>query len=249
MGRHGWLYQNGALAEYTLAEPNGLVRLPEGVTPAQAAALGTVGLTAYQSLEPYIKPNDRVFINGGSGGVGTCTIQIAKLLGASHVTVSCSAANAQLCRDLGADDVVDYRNLNLIDELKKRTSSEEAFFDHIVDNTSVVSQLYEASTHYLKEGGVFVQVAATADSLAGFWSMITRYVRSSWLGGMKRPWNVMLAKNDPKALRRLAEWVQGGKLKVVIDTEYSFSQVEQAFLRLKTGRARGKIVVHVTEDN
>jgi NADPH:quinone reductase-like Zn-dependent oxidoreductase len=103
----------------------GVVAVPEGVELRDASTLGIAGLTAWQTLAPFVvkgKPaggyegaaaGSKVFINGGSGGVGTFQIQLAKLLGC-HVTVSCSGANAEFCRKLGADEVIDYRTENLV---------------------------------------------------------------------------------------------------------------------------------------
>ena len=82
--------------------------LPEGVEPDHAAAVGTAATTAFQSLLPgVVKPGSKVFINGGSGGVGTFRIRFAKTLGA-EVTVTCSTGNVDLCKSLGADEVLDY---------------------------------------------------------------------------------------------------------------------------------------------
>lgn len=97
----------GTLAEYTIATRNGCFPLPEGVSPEDGACIGTAGITAYLSIASFVKAGDRVFINGGSGGVGVFTIQIAKILGC-YVVTSCSSKNIALCKSLGADEVVPY---------------------------------------------------------------------------------------------------------------------------------------------
>ncbi len=115
----------GALGEYVVATLAGLARAPEGVSLEQACCVGTAAVTALQCIAPHVRggggerrrrrlsgrdrdrDRDRVFINGGSGGTGTFGIQIAKALGC-WVAASCSAANADLCRALGADEVIDY---------------------------------------------------------------------------------------------------------------------------------------------
>tara|TARA_R110002003_G_scaffold502_3_gene20072 strand:- start:900 stop:1541 length:642 start_codon:yes stop_codon:yes gene_type:complete len=81
--------QFGTLGEYIIGSRAGTVPLPEGITVEDAATLGVCGLVTYQCLVPNVKPGDRVFINGGSGGTGTFAIQIAKALGC-HVTTTCS---------------------------------------------------------------------------------------------------------------------------------------------------------------
>ena len=89
----------GTLAECIVTKQDGAVPLPEGIDPDHGAAIGTAGITAYQSIVPFAKAGDKIFINGGSGGTGTFGIQIAKAIGC-HVTTSCSTPNVQFCKDL-----------------------------------------------------------------------------------------------------------------------------------------------------
>ncbi|TQS32858.1 hypothetical protein Golomagni_06814, partial [Golovinomyces magnicellulatus] len=108
----------GALAEYVVASHDGYAVLAKDTDLAAAAGIVTVGLTAYQTIHPYVKAGDKIFINGGSGGVGTVSIQIAKLLGC-HVTVSCSTPKVQLCKDLGADEIIDYKKTDVLTALQE----------------------------------------------------------------------------------------------------------------------------------
>ena len=81
--------QFGTLGEYIIGSKAGTVPLPDGISVEEAATLGVCGLVTYQCLAPNVKPGDRVFINGGSGGTGTFAIQIAKALGC-YVSTTCS---------------------------------------------------------------------------------------------------------------------------------------------------------------
>jgi NADPH:quinone reductase-like Zn-dependent oxidoreductase len=81
--------QFGTLGEYVIGSRAGTVPLPDGVSAEHAATLGVCGLVTYQCLAPNVKPRDKVFINGGSGGTGSFAVQIAKALGC-HVTTTCS---------------------------------------------------------------------------------------------------------------------------------------------------------------
>lgn len=86
----------GALAEYVVVKGRkNVAPIPSGVKPSDAAALGVVALTAYQAIVPFVTGGDKIFINGGSGGVGTFGIQIAKAIGC-YVTVTCSGPNVEL---------------------------------------------------------------------------------------------------------------------------------------------------------
>jgi NADPH:quinone reductase-like Zn-dependent oxidoreductase len=84
----------GACAEYVVVDARHCAKIPKGVELRDAATIGIAGLMAYQSIVPYVRTNDRIFINGGSGGVGTYGIQTARAMGCS-VIVACSETNAK----------------------------------------------------------------------------------------------------------------------------------------------------------
>lgn len=233
--------QFGSLAECTVVKRAGAVPLPDGVNPDHAAAIGTAGLTAYQSITRYVRPGEKVFINGGSGGTGTFGIQIAKAIGC-HVTTSCSAANVQLCKDLGADEVIDYKSTDLVEQLRAKAQE----FSLIVDNVGMPYGLYEASHHFLKRDGIYVQVGAVM-SLSGLYSIFTRSFWPKLLGGGKRSFALIRVKTDYDDYTKLAQWMKEGKVRAVIDTVFDFERGDEAYKKLKTGRAKGKIVVRVTE--
>ncbi|KAL2841728.1 hypothetical protein BJY01DRAFT_217139 [Aspergillus pseudoustus] len=96
------------MAEFTIAEFEGCVPIPPNIDYQQAAGAGTAAITAYETIVPKCKAGDRFFLNGGTGGVGTFAIQFAKAHGC-HVTVSCSTTKIDLCKELSADEVIDYR--------------------------------------------------------------------------------------------------------------------------------------------
>jgi len=140
----------GALAEYIAAPAKTVCPLHPNISPLSAAGIPVAAITAYGSLIPHIRAGSRVFINGGSGGVGTYGIQIAKIADA-HVTVSCSAKNAKLCRSLGADDVLDYMARPLLGQLQDAAAAAGRPFDHVVDNVFSDSALYfQAHTYTVK---------------------------------------------------------------------------------------------------
>jgi NADPH:quinone reductase-like Zn-dependent oxidoreductase len=241
-GRLNWPYQHGSLAQFILCPRIGIAPLPSGVEIDHAAAIGVAGQTAYQSLAPYVREGSRVLINGGSGGVGTFTIQIAKLLGC-HVTVSCSGRNEELCRGLGADEVVDYTKGNLGEMVKAKGLG----FDLLVDNVGRPLDLYKASDAFLAPGAPYLQIAASDDSVEGVLAMLSRLLLPRFLGGGQHPWRILMVKDSTEELVRIGQWVKEGKIKVVLDEVFAFEDAPEAYKKLKTGRARGKIVVNVTE--
>ncbi|KAK9413466.1 putative Chaperonin 10-like protein [Seiridium unicorne] len=232
--------QYGPLGEYVLAKPSELTSLPDGVDLDQASCIGTAALTAYQSIAPHVKEGDKVLINGGSGGTGTFGIQIAKILGC-HVTTSCSGRNVELCKSLGADEVIDYTKEDVVKILK----SKGTVFKVAVDNVgSSPPNLYSAADHYLLPEGKFVQVGG-GQSLRGMKSTAFRTVLPSFLGGGKRSWQFMVLTNDQDDRAKIGEWMKEGKVKAVIDETFNFEQAPKAFEKLKTGRSRGNIVIRV----
>ena len=157
--------QFGSLAECMVVKRAAAVPLPDGIDPDHAAAVGTAGLTAYQSIIPFAKAGDQVFINGGSGGTGTFGIQFAKAIGC-HVTTTCSSPNIQFCKDLGADEVIDYRSTEVIKELEAKGQ----VFSLFVDNVGTSDALYTRSHIFLKMGGNCVQVGGEV-SFRGFYTI------------------------------------------------------------------------------
>ncbi|KXH29280.1 zinc-binding oxidoreductase [Colletotrichum simmondsii] len=114
-GCFGHPMKEGPLADYLVVSTKVCVHVPQGVLPNEAAGIGGAGLTAYQSIVPFVQKGQKVFINGGSGGVGLFAIQIARARGID-VTVSCSTRNKTLCEELGAR-VIDYTQGDLINVL------------------------------------------------------------------------------------------------------------------------------------
>merc|ERR1712187_428893 len=175
-GTIGMPGQFGTLGEYIVVGTGNVVALPEGVDPDQAATVGVAAQTAYQSLVPYVSKGDRVFINGGSGGCGIFAIQFAKVVGC-HVTTTCSSRNLQFCKDLGADEVIDYTAEDVIGVLK----GQGQVYDHVIDHIGLPENLYSESNSFLRPRKAFVQVGAASMSI-----FANRLVWPGFLGGGKR---------------------------------------------------------------
>lgn len=236
------IFAGAALAEYAAVPISTTTVLPEGVSLAEAAGIPIAGLTGCQSTVPFIKSGSRVFINGGSGGTGIFGIQIAKQAGA-HVTTSCSAANVELCKSLGADEVIDYRSQNVATALK-RQAKETAPFDLIVDNVGADYNLFFQTQSSLSTDGIFILVAASP-SLAFGSFMLKAKLLPGFLGGAKRKLVPMFAKVNSEELQQIARWLPEKEVKVVIDSTFAFEDTKDAIKKLKSHRARGKIIVEV----
>jgi NADPH:quinone reductase-like Zn-dependent oxidoreductase len=178
-------------------------------------------------------------INGASGGVGTFAVQIAKSLGAD-VTGVCSTRNLDLVRSLGADRVIDYT--------KEDFMKEDQRYDVILDN--VGTQPLSGFRRLLTPKGYYVMIGGGGPN------------DGKWIGPMGRPIKAMMmspfisqkmgffmAKQDKGDLNILADLMQSGKVKPVIDKTYPLSQIADAIRYLEQGHARGKVVVTVAQDD
>lgn len=231
----------GALAEYVPVPENFLAHMPNGLNKDDVVSIALVGMTVYAGLVPYAKPGNKVFINGGSGGTGVAAIQIAKILG-YDVTASCSTTNIELVKSLGADTVLDYTSAPIVDQLKNRGEG----FDLVLDNVGAPANLYRVSKAFLRPQGKFIQVGAGLN-VRGVFQLLTNNI-ASLLSWGKRKFVFVDAKPDTAVFEQLAAWMVEGKLRAVIDSTWEFGDVPKAYEKLKTGRAKGKVVVHIKQD-
>ncbi|KAK7414962.1 hypothetical protein QQX98_006287 [Neonectria punicea] len=231
----------GTLSQYMVISEKCCASLPAGVDPDDAAAVGTAATTAYQSLMPKtLKPGAKIFINGGSGGVGTWGIQFAKALGAEVVT-TCSTGNVELCRQVGADEILDYRKVDIISTLKE---TKKHYFDLVIDNVGKTEDLYNISRDLLKPGGTFVQVGVPDSmTLSNVGSNLKKQLWPSVLGG--GGYYFVNMKNRTEFFEQMGTWMAEGKAKAVVDEAYEWEDVPRAFAKLREGHVRGKVVVHV----
>jgi NADPH:quinone reductase-like Zn-dependent oxidoreductase len=233
--------RHGTLGTYITATYEGCAAVPEGVSLDEASCVATAGLSAYQCIKPYVKEGDKVFVNGGSGGVGTFGIQIAKALGC-HVTASCSGKNAELVRGLGADEVIDYTKEDVSAVLRAKGP----VFALAVDNVGTPADLYKAAGQFLLPTGTFVQIAADM-KLASIKSIMSRSFLPSVLGGGKSKFVLLMVKPLHDDLVQMGRWMQEGKVKAVIEETFEFEDAPKAIAKLKLGRTRGNLVVRVSK--
>ncbi|KAF2655688.1 GroES-like protein [Lophiostoma macrostomum CBS 122681] len=233
---------HGSLSQYVAVPKTCLTAMPEGLEVDDAASIAVAGTTAYRALKENAKAGDRVFVNGGSGGTGIWTLQIAKVLGC-HVTTSCSTPNIELCKSLGADKVLDYKAADIITQLQGKGQ----IFNLCIDNVGTPSSLYKVSHKFLVPGGKFIQIGM-GSGLESAMRLAHNSLVPASLGGGKRKYQMPLAKIQSEHLAQIGTWMKEGKVKAVIDTKFEWDEAPSAYLRLKTGRARGKVVVRVKDE-
>jgi NADPH:quinone reductase-like Zn-dependent oxidoreductase len=216
----------GGFAEYA-SVPVGAVSLkPPNLSFEEAAAVPMAATTALQGLGHHgpLQPGQRVLINGGTGGVGSFAVQLAKAAGA-EVTAVTSTPNLELVRSLGADHVLDYTTTDALGDGRR--------YDRILDTVGnrSVAELKGA----LAEGG---KAAVT-----GFTS-VRRLLGVSLRGG--KAIAQVQAHVTTKDLEQLSELIAAGKVRPLIDRRYRFADLPAAITYLEQGHARAKVIVAMT---
>lgn len=225
----------GALAEYVAVPESAIALKPANLTFAEAAAVPESAVVALQGLRDKgkIQPEQKVLINGASGGVGLYAVQIAKAFGA-EVTAVCSTRNMGLVRSLGADHVIDYTQEDFTQNGQQ--------YDLIlaVNGYHPIADYRRALSSegiYVATGGSMKQ-SLQATMIGPFISMTGRQK----MGGM-------LVKPNKNDLVFIKELIESGKVKPVIDRQYPLSEVADAFRYMGEGRAQGKVVITVEENS
>jgi NADPH:quinone reductase-like Zn-dependent oxidoreductase len=228
--------RGGAFAEYVCPRATRAVALkPANVTFEQAASVNIAGITALQGLRDKgkVQAGQKVLINGASGGVGTFAVQIAKSFGAD-VTGVCSARNADLVRSLGADHVIDYT--------KEDFAKGDERYDVILDN--VPNHSLSAIRRVLNPKGKYVLIGGGGPNDDRWIGPFGRIIHTAVLSPfISQQMGMMMADANQKDLTILADMMQAGKLKAVIDRTYKLSEVPAAVRYLEEGHARGKVVI------
>src|SRR5438445_272787 len=230
--------KGGAFAEYVCRRAKGAVALkPANITFEQAASVNIAGITALQGLRDKgkVQPGQKVLINGASGGVGTFAVQIAKSYGAD-VTGVCSTRNLELVRSLGADHVIDYT--------KQIFAKSEQRYDVILDN--VPNHSLSECRRILTPKGKYVMIGGGGPNEGRWIGPFGRVIHTLLLAPfISQQMGMMMADANQKDLTVLADMMQSGKVKPVIDRTYKLSEVHQAIRYLEDGHARGKVIISV----
>jgi NADPH:quinone reductase-like Zn-dependent oxidoreductase len=220
--------RTGAYAEYVAAKF--VVKKPANVSFEAAGTIGIAGLTALQGLRDkgQLKAGERALINGGSGGVGTMAIQVAKALGA-HVTAVVGPRNVEQARALGADEVIDRTQENF--------TTRGEHYDLIADVCGGHS--WSALRRSLTPEGRLVIVGAHGSRKQ------LRHIAALWIasrfGQQSATFFVTQFNNDD--LQTLADMLESGQLTPAIDRAYPLSEATDAFRTYEEGHVRGKLVL------
>lgn len=239
-------FRIGTFAEFVPVKESSLALKPRSLTMEEAASIPLVGLTAWQALveKAQLKRGQKVFIQAGSGGVGTFAIQLARHLGASVATTA-SAANVALVKGLGADVVVDYKNQDFEDVLRG--------YDLVLNSQD--GQTLDKSLRVLKSGGKIISISGPPDPefgkaigapgfvrlvMRGLSSGIRRRASSRGLG-----YAFLFMKANGAQLQEITRLIEEGAIHPVIDKVFPFESTNEALTYVEAGRAKGKVVIRI----
>lgn len=236
----------GTFAEFIAIKEADLALKPKRLSMEEAASIPLVGLTAWQALieKGNLKKGQKVFIQAGSGGVGTFAIQLAKYLGATVATTT-SAANIELVKSLGADVVIDY----------KKDDFEKVLHGYDLVLNSQDRKTLEKSLRVLKPGGKLISISGPPDpdfaeeiGVPWFVKLIMRLLSSGTRKKAKRLkvyFSFLFMKASGSQLREITSLINSGNIIPVVDKVFPFESIKEAMSYVESGRAKGKVVVKI----
>ena len=239
-------FRIGAFAEFIAVKEDSLAHKPKNLSMEEAASIPLVGLTAWQALieKGNLRKGQKVFIQAGSGGVGTFAIQLAKHLGATVATTT-STANIALVKSLGADVVIDY----------KKDDFEKVLRDYDVVLNSQDRKTLKKSLGVLKPGGKLISISGPPDpefakDMGSSW--ILRQVMRLLSYRIRRlakrhrvDYSFLFMRASGDQLSEISALIDSGVIHPVVDRVFPLESTNEAMAYVEKGRAKGKVVVKV----
>lgn len=236
----------GTFAEFVPVKESALALKPKNLNMEEAASIPLVGLTVWQALVEIakLKKGQKVFIQAGSGGVGTFAIQLAKHLGATVATTT-STSNVAWVKSLGADVVIDY----------KKDDFEKVLRGYDVVLNSQDGKTLKKSLNVLKPGGKLITISGPADpafaeaikapwivkQVVGLLSMGTRRIAKR----LSVDFSFLFMKANGSQLKQITSLIEAGVIRPVVDKVFPFASTNEALAYVESGRAKGKVVIKV----
>lgn len=236
----------GTFAEYIAVNQDDMALMPQNLNFEEAASLPLVGLTTYQAFHDIlqVQPGNKILIQAGSGGIGTFAIQLAKTMGL-YVATTTSGANRALVTELGADRVIDYHHEHFDDVLVN--------YDAVYDTLGGDNLL--RSFKIVKPGGAVVSLSGLPDAKFAreyglpMWKQLAFGLATLPIRKREKQYQVtyhfLFMAPSGQQLALIAQLVEAGKIRPVIDEVVLFSDFQSALDHSEAGHARGKIVVKI----
>jgi NADPH:quinone reductase-like Zn-dependent oxidoreductase len=239
-------FRIGTFAEFVPVREASLAPKPKGLTMEEAASVPLVALTAWQALveKADLKKGEKVFIQAGSGGVGTFAIQLARHLGATVATTT-STTNIALVKGLGADVVVDYKTQDFEDVLRG--------YDVVLNSQD--GKTLAKSLRVLHDGGRLISISGPPDPEFGRQvgaPLLVRMAIGLLSSGTRRKarsrgvhYAFLFMQSNGAQLREITRLFDAGAIRPVVDRVFPFESTNEALAYVEAGRAKGKVVVRM----
>ncbi len=239
-------FRIGSFAEFIAVNENDVALKPKNISMEQSASIPLVALTVWQAFIEIakLKKGQKVFIQAGSGGVGTIAIQLAKHLGAIVATTT-SAENFELVKSLGADIAIDYKTQDFENILKD--------YDLVLNSQD--EKTLEKSLRILKSGGKVISISGPPDTAfakeiglswfmkTAIWFLSRKVRRHAKQLGVD--YSFLFMQANGKQLSEIGKLIETGVIRPIVDKIFSFEQMNEALSYVEKGRAKGKVVIKV----
>lgn len=239
-------FQIGTFAEFIAIDENFVAPKPKNISMEEAASIPLVGLTVWQAFleNAKLKKGQKVFIQAGSGGVGTFAIQLAKHLGA-FVATTTSKKNFELVKQLGADVVIDYKTQDFENILKD--------YDLVLNSQD--QKTLEKSLRILKPGGKLISISGPPDKdfakeigmnflMKFVISLLSRKTKKE-AKKLNVDYSFLFMQANGNQLTQISKLIESGIIKPIIDKIFPFEQTNDAINYVESGRAKGKIIIKI----
>lgn len=243
-------YHVGTFAEYIAVNEKDVAFKPKNISMNQAASIPLVALTAWQALveRADLKKGQKVFIQAGSGGVGTAAIQLAKHLGAVVATTA-SAKSFEMLKNLGADVLIDYKTHDFEHMLKD--------YDAVLNSQN--QKTLEKSLNILKPGGKIISISgpptpefAKEMGLPWYIKMIIALLSFATINKAEKKqvkFNFLFMRAEGSQLQEITNLIEAEIIKPLVDKVFAFEQTNEALQYVESGRAKGKAVIQIRSEN
>jgi NADPH:quinone reductase-like Zn-dependent oxidoreductase len=213
---------SGAFAEYAATKASQLAKAPSNLGMAETASMPLVGVSALQAVTKHIQlqPGQKILIHGGTGGIGSIAVQVAKHIGA-YVATTVPGNAVGLAKELGADEVIDFQSQNF----EEVVSGYDAVFD------TAGGEVFEKSLKVLKQGGIAVSMTAGVDDSVTNSLGVTAITQGT--------------KVTTEALNELAKLIEDGVITPHIGKTFPLDEIQEAFKARESGSVIGKITLQV----
>jgi len=237
-------FRIGTFAEFIAIDEKDVAHKPKNLSMEEAASIPLVALTVWQALveKANLKKGQKIFIQAGSGGVGTIAIQLAKHLGATVATTA-SEKSFELLKSLGADVLIDYKKQNFESVLKE--------YDVVLNSQD--KKTLEKSLRIVKPNGKVISIsgpptAEFAKAIKAPWfvkiilSLISSGIRKT-AKKLNIEYSFLFMRAEGKQLQEITELIESGSIKPVVDKVFPFTETNDALSYVESGRSKGKVVV------